>query len=100
MDARDRARYLSRMGTPSTAGGPSADGLAALHAAHLWTIPFENLDIHLGRPIRLDEASLVAKVVTARRGGFCYELNGLFAALLQSLGYQVSLLSARVYSDG
>jgi N-hydroxyarylamine O-acetyltransferase len=59
------------------------------------TVPFENLDIGV-RPIRLDLGSLVAKVVDEHRGGYCYELNGLFAALLRSLGYAVELVSARV----
>jgi len=64
-------------------------------------VPFENLDVTLRRPIRLDLASLLAKVVDRRRGGYCYELNGLFAALLRSLGYAVDLVSARVAtSDG
>ncbi len=59
-------------------------------------VPFETLDISLGRPIRLDLGSLLSKVVEARRGGYCYELNGLFAALLRHLGYAVDLVSARV----
>jgi N-hydroxyarylamine O-acetyltransferase len=58
------------------------------------------LDIHLGEPILLDEAHLFEKIVTNRRGGFCYELNGLFAALLRELGFKVDLLSARVYENG
>jgi N-hydroxyarylamine O-acetyltransferase len=56
-------------------------------------VPFENLDIALGRPIVLDEAALFDKIVERRRGGFCYELNGLFASLLRALGFQVTLLS-------
>lgn len=73
---------------------PSFATLRALHLAHLRTVPFENLDIHLGRPIRLDRAALFDKIVKRRRGGFCYELNGLFASLLQRLGFIVTLLSA------
>ncbi len=76
----DATRYLERIG--ASAGAP----LAALHRAHLATVPFENLDIHLKRPIRLDEAAFFEKVVLQRRGGFCYELNGLFARLLRTLG--------------
>jgi N-hydroxyarylamine O-acetyltransferase len=75
---------------------PTAGTLARLHHAHLLAVPFENLDIHLGRPILLDEAALFRKIVEERRGGFCYELNGLFAALLRELGFDVTLLSARV----
>jgi N-hydroxyarylamine O-acetyltransferase len=63
------------------------------------SVPFENLDIHTGRRISVDLESFFQKIVARRRGGFCYELNGLFAALLESLGYQVVLLSARVFSQ-
>jgi N-hydroxyarylamine O-acetyltransferase len=59
-------------------------------------VPFENLDIHLGRKITVDETAILNKVVVLRRGGFCYELNGAFAALLRALGFRVTLLSARV----
>jgi N-hydroxyarylamine O-acetyltransferase len=62
-------------------------------------VPFENLSIHLGEPIVLKEEALLDKIVTRRRGGFCYELNGTFAELLRALGYRVSLHSARVF-DG
>ena len=78
----------------------SAEILCGLHHAHLLTVPFENLDIRLGKPILLDEDHLFDKIVTQRRGGFCYELNGLFAALLRELGFKVDLLSARVCDDG
>jgi N-hydroxyarylamine O-acetyltransferase len=70
--------------------------LSALHLAHLYTVPFENLDIHLGRQLSLDHAALFGKIVTRRRGGFCYELNGLFCALLRGLGFRVTMLSAEV----
>lgn len=87
--------YLRRIGYE---GGHEPDGasLRALHRAHLLAVPFENLDIHLGRPIELSEQSLHRKIVAAWRGGFCYELNGLFAALLRALGFHVSMLSAGV----
>ena len=75
---------------------PTAETLRALHLAHLYRVPFENLDIHLGLPISLQETDLFEKIVVRRRGGFCYELNGLFAWLLRELGFEVSLLSARV----
>ncbi len=86
--------YLARIGLvgPITV---DIESLRRLQYAHLIRVPFENLDIHLGRPIRLDLASLFEKIVSRRRGGFCYELNGLFAFLLSSLGFQVTLLSAR-----
>lgn len=75
---------------------PSADTLRDLHVAHLHTVPFENLSIHTNEPIVLEDTRLFEKVVQRRRGGFCYELNGLFAALLRSLGFQVEMLSAGV----
>jgi N-hydroxyarylamine O-acetyltransferase len=75
---------------------PSAACLRALHQQHLFTVPFENLDIPLGNPIRLDLAQLFDKIVVRRRGGFCYELNGLFCELLRAMGFQVLMLSARV----
>ncbi|MFF5924835.1 arylamine N-acetyltransferase family protein [Streptomyces hydrogenans] len=93
-------RYLERVGAvrPERA---DAGALRELHLRHLLTVPFENLSIHLGQDIVLDEKALVDKVVGARRGGFCYELNTAFAALLRALGYRVELLQARVLgADG
>jgi N-hydroxyarylamine O-acetyltransferase len=74
----------------------SAATLHGLHVAHTHTVPFENLDIHLGRPLSLDPPDLFAKIVTRHRGGYCYELNGGFALLLQAFGFQVQGLVARV----
>jgi len=74
----------------------TAEALQLLHRAHMLTVPFENLDIALGRKIICDEESILHKIVQQRRGGFCYELNGAFAALLRELGFTVTLLSARV----
>jgi N-hydroxyarylamine O-acetyltransferase len=64
------------------------------------SVPFENLDIQLGIPIVFSVPSFYEKIVTRRRGGFCYELNGLFAWLLAELGFEVALLSGRVVSSG
>lgn len=75
---------------------PTAETLRQLHLAHLLTVPFENLSIHAGEPIALEDESLFQKIVTRHRGGFCYELNGLFAALLRALGFEVAMLSAQV----
>ncbi|HEX9438499.1 MAG TPA: arylamine N-acetyltransferase, partial [Roseiflexaceae bacterium] len=75
---------------------PTAETLRELHVAHLLAVPFENLNIGLGWPIVLDEAALFEKIVVRRRGGFCYELNGLFSALLRALSFDVTLLSAGV----
>jgi N-hydroxyarylamine O-acetyltransferase len=76
-----------------------AETLRQLHIAHLRSAPFENLSIHAHEPIVLDDESLFEKIVTRRRGGFCYELNGLFAALLRALGFHVAMLSAEVAND-
>lgn len=75
---------------------PTLETLRAIHYAHLLAVPFENLDIHRNVPITLDEQRFFDKIVLHHRGGFCYELNGLFAALLRELGFRVTLLSARV----
>ena len=79
--------------------GPSAATLRNLHRQHLFTVPFENLDIALGVPIVLEPKALFDKIVTRKRGGFCYELNSLFHELLTSLGFRVEMLSARVRSE-
>ncbi len=91
--------YLRRLGAEYPAW-PTLDALRELHLRHLRTVPFENLSVHLGEEIVLEEERLLDKVVGARRGGFCYELNGLFGALLTALGYEVTLLAARVYGEG
>jgi N-hydroxyarylamine O-acetyltransferase len=78
---------------------PKEATLRALHRAHLFAVPFENLDISRGRKIVCDEARFLDKIVNQHRGGFCYELNGAFAALLRVLGFRVTLLSARVAGD-
>jgi len=75
---------------------PTATVLEKLHFAHATHIPFENLDILLGKPIRLDLDSLQAKLVQGQRGGYCFEQNTLFAAALQQIGFQITRLSARV----
>lgn len=75
---------------------PGFEALRQLHLAHLLHVPFENLSIHTQEPIVLNDAALFEKIVTRRRGGFCYELNGLFAALLRELGFEVAMLSAQV----
>src|SRR5689334_10616650 len=87
--------YLDRIGYRG-AIEPTFETLAALQRAHLLAAPFENLDIGLGRPIVLDHGLLFDKIVTRRRGGFCYELNGLFAELLRALGFHVTRLAAGV----
>ncbi|WP_328938553.1 arylamine N-acetyltransferase [Streptomyces tauricus] len=90
--------YLRRIGVTHPAW-PTADVLRELQLRHLLTVPFENLSIHLGEEIVLEEKPLLDKVVGARRGGFCYELNGAFGALLKALGFDVTLLAGRVYGE-
>jgi N-hydroxyarylamine O-acetyltransferase len=74
----------------------TAKTLSALHRAHATHIPFENLDILLGKPIKLDLSSLQEKIVRDRRGGYCFEQNALFAAALEEIGFVVTRLAARV----
>ncbi|MET8644799.1 arylamine N-acetyltransferase [Streptomyces sp. NPDC004675] len=90
--------YLRRIGVEHPAW-PTADVLRELHQRHLRTVPFENLSIHFGEGVVLDQKQLVDKVVGRHRGGICYELNGAFGALLKALGFDVTLLAARVYGD-
>jgi N-hydroxyarylamine O-acetyltransferase len=75
---------------------PTVPVLIALHLAHALHIPFENVDVLLGRPIRLDLGGLQAKLVRDRRGGYCFEHNALFAAVLEALGFRLTRLAARV----
>src|SRR6266700_6959593 len=96
MDQQNLAAYLDRIGAarPRVA---DAHALRALHRAHQMAVPFENLSIHLHEPISLEPDDLIEKIVTRRRGGFCYELNGAFALLLRALGFDVVLVAARVH---
>ncbi len=94
----DISVYLKRI----SYDGPLAttpETLLRLHRAHMLTVPFENLSIHKGEEILLDDRALFRKIVERRRGGFCYELNGLFAWLLGALGFDVVKLSAGVASE-
>lgn len=76
---------------------PNLEVLQQLQWAHLQHVPFENLDIHYQRPIIIDKVRIFEKIVLNKRGGFCYELNGLFGELLLELGFDVKKISARVY---
>jgi len=89
-------QYLRRIQVNGTEN-PNYFFLSKLQKQHLFTIPFENLDIHQGKKIVLEENRIYEKIVVCGRGGFCYELNGLFCWLLRSLGFTVSMVSARVY---
>ncbi|MFD4632851.1 arylamine N-acetyltransferase [Streptomyces sp. NPDC058284] len=93
----DIEAYLARLG--HTGGTkPDLDTLYALHSAHVAAIPFENLEMMLGRSVPLDLSALQAKLLHKRRGGYCYEQNLLFAAALEHLGFTVTGLGARVRS--
>jgi N-hydroxyarylamine O-acetyltransferase len=92
------AAYLERIG-PAPVGDPDLRALRSIHSAQARAIPFENLDIQLGRPILLDRASLQAKLVDGRRGGYCFEQNGLLRAALEAVGFEVTPLAAWVRPD-
>ena len=98
---RQAAAYLDRIGY---AGGtePTAENLRALQYAHLLAVPYENLDILLGRPISLRAEDIYSKVVVSRRGGYCFELNRVYGELLRALGYGVTDYVSRFWrgSDG
>jgi N-hydroxyarylamine O-acetyltransferase len=91
----DLGAYLRRIGLEARPAANLA-GLQALHFAHATTIPFENLDIQMGLPIRLDLASLQAKLVRRHRGGYCFEHNTLFLAGLKAVGFDAIPCEARV----
>ena len=101
MDISQRTTaYLHRIGAALPAR-PDTAALRDLQIHHLRSVPFENLSVHFGEDIVLEDGALVAKIVERRRGGFCYELNGAFASLLRDLGFRVALLQARVLdADG
>jgi N-hydroxyarylamine O-acetyltransferase len=100
VDGSEVEAYLARIGAARPARADAA-ALRELQLRHLLVVPFENLSIHLGEPIVLEPGALRDKLVRRRRGGFCYELNGAFSELLSALGFQVTLLAARVFGpDG
>ena len=92
-------KYLQRIGCNGTIR-PTIESLQVLQKRHLLSIPFENLDIHYKIPIQLNVESIFEKVVIKKRGGFCYELNGIFYELLRSIGFDVKMISARVFDQG
>ncbi|MEU9477686.1 arylamine N-acetyltransferase [Streptomyces sp. NPDC048191] len=98
MDSSRVDAYLRRIGAERPQR-PTGRALGELHLRQLRAVPFENLSIHLGEEIVLEEERLLDKVIDRGRGGFCYELNGAFGALLAALGYEVELLAGRVYGD-
>ncbi|MBC3863495.1 arylamine N-acetyltransferase [Undibacterium jejuense] len=97
LDDQQVALYLERIGYRDSRKC-DLSVLNALHTAHMLSVPFENLDIILGQQINLNLDALFDKIVLKHRGGFCYELNTLFRALLLRLGFKVRFLSARVFN--
>jgi N-hydroxyarylamine O-acetyltransferase len=94
---RQVSAYLDRI-SYSGSTAPNLEVLKALHMAHLLRVPFENLDIALGTKISLNAEHVLDKIINAARGGFCYELNYAFSQLLSALGFDLSLLAARVFN--
>jgi N-hydroxyarylamine O-acetyltransferase len=93
-------QYLNRVGITGSLE-PNLETLIALHRAHLQTIPYENLEIHFGRKLELNLERIFERLVLERRGGWCYEMNGLFAWVLREIGFDVRLVSTQVTrSDG
>ena len=92
----NKEAYLNRLGYQGELQ-PTLEVLKDLQKAHLLNVPFENLDIHYGNYIALDIDRIYEKVVMNNRGGFCYELNGLFYELLVALGFKAKRISARVF---
>lgn len=88
MAPNDLHAYLRRLGVPDP-GPPSVEGLRRLHRAHVERVPYETIRIHLGRPTTVEPAESVRRIVSGAGGGYCFHLNGAFAALLAALGYEV-----------
>src|SRR5688572_2362429 len=97
MDATnfDLDAYLARIGLTGKIA-PDFETLQAVARQHATTIPFENLDVLLGRPISLEPAALLQKLVHGKRGGYCFEQNNLLLLALRAIGYDVTPLGARV----
>jgi N-hydroxyarylamine O-acetyltransferase len=95
----DPDAYLDRIGWPNAAP-PTFDTLSALQRCHLRAVAFENLDVYARRSVDVELDWSYPKIVNRRRGGWCFELNGCFTELLRRLGYDATLLSARVFGDG
>ncbi len=88
-------KYLERIAYAGTLE-PNLETLRAVHRAHLMAVPYENLDIHLGRTLSLDVRDAYRKIVMNHRGGWCFEMNGLLAWALAQMGFEVQLLSGSV----
>jgi N-hydroxyarylamine O-acetyltransferase len=91
--------YLARIKLERVAAASSTQ-LERLHRAHVYAVPFENLDIQLGRGINLDPRTVDEKIIRRHRGGYCFELNALFKRALEACGFEVRTLLARVHITG
>jgi N-hydroxyarylamine O-acetyltransferase len=100
VERSDVERYLARIEVDPRSATADLDGLVTLHHAHLAHVPFENLDIVFGGGVAHDQDRALEKIVDRRRGGWCFELNGAFALLLDAVGFDVTLLGAAVLLDG
>jgi N-hydroxyarylamine O-acetyltransferase len=94
----DLQKYFKRISF-SDNPAPDLNTLKQLHLQHMLSVPFENLDIHIKRKITLNQEMLYKKIVENNRGGFCYEMNGLFYDVLKALGFKAKVVSARVYDS-
>jgi N-hydroxyarylamine O-acetyltransferase len=94
----DLQAYFDRVGFEGAAR-PDAATLIALHRAHLLAIAYENLDVQFGRALTIAPAEAFEKIVTRGRGGWCYEMNGLFGAVLEAIGFRVTRLAGAVRRD-
>ena len=92
----NKEKYFERLGIQKISSETDLENLKLLQKTHLFHIPFENLDIHWKRAIVLDTSNFYKKIVENKRGGFCYELNGLFNELLKEIGFQSKIISAKV----
>jgi N-hydroxyarylamine O-acetyltransferase len=92
----NKKNYFDRIGIKKTGVAADLKNLKLLKRQHLLSVPFENLDIHWKRPIDLAGNRFYDKIIGEKRGGFCYELNGLFYELLKEIGFQSKIISARV----
>ena len=95
----DLDKYFKRIGY-SGGTAPTLETLAALHTAHVFSIPFENLDVYEGRAVSLEPGAIFEKLVTRRRGGYCYEMNTLFASVLRQMGFNATDILARASNGG
>lgn len=99
MTPSEVAAYLRRLGLPADMGPPSVPGLLAIHAAQVERVPYEVLDIQIGRPPSIEPSSSVARVLRGR-GGYCYNMNGALSSLLTALGFDVRWHRGGVHNAG